>query len=111
MAYQGVGSYTGNMSLNVDEDAVRRIAQKHAVKRLHVFGSAVTDRFDSERSDVDLLVEFISDTEDPFGAYFGLKEDLERYFERSVDLVVRSAVRNPYFLANVEQHAEEIYAS
>ncbi len=38
--------------------------------RIRLFGSALTDRFDPERSDVDLLVEFQGGIEDPFDAYF-----------------------------------------
>ncbi len=76
-----------------------------------MFGSALTDRFDPERSDVGLLVEFQSGIKDPFDAYFGLKEDLEANFGRSVDLVMPNAIRNPYFRSEVEIHAEELYAA
>jgi predicted nucleotidyltransferase len=81
------------------------------VRRIRVFGSAVEDRFDDERSDVDLLVEFMPDVQDPFDAYFGLKEDLEKLFARRVDLVMAEAVRNPYFKAAATANAEDLYAA
>lgn len=99
------------MTAVLDRDAVAKIAESYAVKRLRVFGSVLTDRFDSKTSDIDLLVEFTDQAEDPFGAYFGLKEDLERLFGRSVDLVMTNAIRNPFFLSAVEDQAEELYAS
>ena len=76
-----------------------------------MFGSAVEDRFDAERSDVDLLMEFMPDVQDPFDAYFGLKEDLEKLFARRVDLVMTKALRNPYFEATATANAEELYAA
>lgn len=75
------------------------------MRRLAVFGSAVTDRFDPERSDLDLLVEFSSDIQHPFRAYFGLKEELESLFERPVDLVEAGAVTNPYVSASIQRRS------
>lgn len=48
------------------------------MRRLSLFGSATSERFDSSRSDVDVLVEFekMVPTEHA-GHYFGLQEDLE----------------------------------
>ena len=43
-------------------------------------------------------------------AYFGLIEDLTRLFCRKIDLVERSAIRNPIFLESVEETCREIYA-
>ncbi len=94
----------------VDREAVARTVSGYPVVRLRVFGSVLTDRFDSHSSDIDLLVEFSEDVADPFDSYFGLKEDLETLFGRQVDLVMTNAIRNPHFLAAVEKQAEEIYA-
>jgi predicted nucleotidyltransferase len=76
-----------------------------------MFGSATTDRFDPERSDVDFLVEFTPGAADPFDDYFGLKEDLELLLGRSVDLVMEKAVRNPYFAASAASSAQDVYAA
>ena len=80
------------------------------MRRLVVFGSILTDRFD-ESSDVDFLVEFGDDVEDRFEAFFGLKEALESLLGRPVDLVAPAALENPYFAASVEQNSEELYAA
>jgi hypothetical protein len=71
---------------------------------MEVFGSAVTDRFDAESSDLDFLVSF--DNLEPgeyVDAYFGLMEELQELFQRPVDLVMETAIRKPYFLRNVEK--------
>lgn len=86
------------------------MVSKYPVSRLRIFGSALTDSFSPATSDIDLLVEFTGDVPNAFDTYFDLKEDLEIHFDRSVDLVVADAIRNPYFRSEVEQQAEVIYA-
>jgi predicted nucleotidyltransferase len=82
------------------------------VRRLEVFGSAARGDFDPARSDLDFLVEF---DPVPFGAYadtfFGFKEALEELFGRPVDLIVASAIRNPYFREGVERTKALLYAA
>ncbi|MGM0386292.1 MAG: nucleotidyltransferase family protein, partial [Actinomycetota bacterium] len=85
--------------------------QRYGVKRLVIFGSAVTDRFDDSTSDVDFLVEFREDVVNRFDAYFGLKETLETLLGRPVDLVSPVALENPYFAASVQESGREIYAA
>lgn len=97
--------------LAVDRTALARACRARNVSRLTIFGSATSARFDNERSDVDFLVEFAVGSHDAFGAYFGLKEDLESLLGRPVDLVMASAVRNPYFAASAATGAEEIYTA
>lgn len=67
-----------------------------------MFGSALSERFDETRSDVDFLVEFADDLTSRFDAYFGLNEGLEVLLGRPVDLVMPSALDNPYFAASVQ---------
>lgn len=76
-----------------------------------VFGSAVTDRFDGGLSDVDFLVEFEPGIADAFDSYFGLVEDLEQTFGRKVDLVMLTAVTNPYFKSHALADTQELCAA
>ena len=90
-------------------EKVRATCEEFPVKRLGVFGSALTENF-SKESDVDLLVVFdrekITDT---FSTYFILKTRLEDIFNRSVDLVVDKPFRNPYFQRVVDQTRVVLY--
>ena len=97
--------------LAFDRESFADVCRRHGVRRLAVFGSAVTDRFDPERSDLDFLVEFNSDIQHPFRAYFDLKEELESLFERPVDLVEAGAVTNPYVSASIQRSAEVLYSA
>ena len=91
-------------------DELKRLCLQYGVRRLDLFGSAATGPYDSEESDLDFLVEFQPAALDAYAdAYFGLLEALGRLFGRPVDLVVESAIRNPYFLQSVERTRTPVY--
>ena len=93
-------------------DDLKRLCVRYGVKRLDLFGSASTDEYDSGESDLDFVVEFKPEALPAYAdAYFGLLESLEQLFGKPVDLVVGSAIRNPYFLQSVEKTRTPIYAS
>ena len=79
--------------------AVADLCAKHRVRRLALFGSGATERFDADKgSDLDFLVEVepMSPREHA-ESYFGLMEDLQSVLRLPVDLVEVGASRNPYF--------------
>ena len=90
---------------------IARIAARHRVRRLGVFGSAAGDRFDPATSDIDFVVEFKPMTPvEHARAYFGLTEDLARILGREIDLIELSAVENPFFRQSVEETCRDVYA-
>lgn len=85
---------------------------KYAVARLEVFGSAVSGKFDPDRSDVDFLVEFgVAGTLNALDQYLGLKQTLESILNRPVDLVMEGALRNPFFIDAINRTRKLIYAA
>ena len=91
-------------------DELRRLCLIYGVRRLDVFGSASTGLYNPDGSDLDFLVEFQPAALNAYAdAYFGLLEALGRLFGRPVDLVVESAIQNPYFLQSVELTRIPIY--
>ena len=91
-------------------DELKTLCLRYGVQRLDLFGSASTGGRLSDESDLDFLVEFQPAALDAYSdAYFGLLEALAGLFGRPVDLVVESAIRNPYFLQSVEQTRISIY--
>ncbi|MGH9787541.1 MAG: nucleotidyltransferase family protein [Candidatus Acidiferrales bacterium] len=87
------------------------LCRSYGVRRLEVFGSAATGLTRSEEGDLDFLVEFQPLPPGGYAdAYFGLLESLEALYERPVDLVVPSAIRNPFFLQSVERTRALLYA-
>jgi len=97
--------------LDLDQHVIAAVCKRFGVRRLSVFGSAVTGDFSPGRSDVDFLVEFDTDLDSRFDAYFGLKDELERILGRRIDLVMPKSLDNPYFAASVERSRQEIYAA
>lgn len=91
---------------------IAQLCHRYGVRRLELFGSAAAGTGRTGESDLDFLVEF--DTL-PAGAYadafFGLLESLEQLFGRPVDLVVSSAIKNPYFRQAIEPTRVLLYAA
>jgi predicted nucleotidyltransferase len=60
----------------LDFDAIRRACEQFGVKRLRVFGSVLTEHFDPETSDIDLVVE--RSVRNPFfrASAFGNAQDI-----------------------------------
>lgn len=92
-------------------DEVRGLCEKYLVKRLRLFGSAVKGTFDEATSDVDLVVEFLPDSDPIAAGRSQLKfwNELEAMFARKVDLVDLSEVRNPYLAASIRRHLVDLY--
>jgi uncharacterized protein len=91
-------------------DQLADLCDVYGVKRLALFGSATRPDFDLESSDLDFLIEFTeSGVTGAFDRYFGLKEALEKLFQRPVDLVELSAIRNPYFQQAIKQDKVLVY--
>jgi predicted nucleotidyltransferase len=92
---------------------IEALCRKYHVRTLEVFGSAARGGFDTERSDLDFLVEYEDDGPPGglFQGHFGFQLDLEALFGRAVDLVEPAAIRNSYFLRSVNQHRQVVYES
>lgn len=91
---------------------IAAICLRYRISRLDVFGSAArADDFNPTSSDADFLVEFASDAHVGLEEFFGAKTALEQLLGRGVDLVEPAAVRNPYVLASINRHREQVYAA
>lgn len=97
-------------SIRAHAAELRTLCKQHGVRRLELFGSAATDR--EQVGDLDFLVEFEDLNPSAYAdAYFGLLEDLDRLFGRHVDLVMTSAITNPYFLEDIARNRTTVYGS
>ncbi len=95
-----------------NREAVEQLCRQFRVRRLELFGSAVGEEFDPKTSDIDFLVAFEDlKPEEYADTYFGLLEGLRELFKRNVDLVMVSAVKNPYFLESMERSRTLLYAA
>jgi len=86
------------------------LCKSHDVKSLYVFGSSVNDQFKEDTSDIDLLVEL--NTDDPIRRGQNLMElwdKLEAYFQRKVDLLTSSSIRNPILRKSIDSSKKLVY--
>ncbi|WP_054951901.1 nucleotidyltransferase family protein [Flaviflexus massiliensis] len=98
------------ISAGVNLGAIRRAALRHGVAELALFGSVVTGDL-GEDSDIDFLVDFLPDRPDPFEDFCALRDDLRTIVNRDVDLVVKRAIRNPYFRESALRQAKVVYVA
>ena len=102
------------MYMMTDEEraALARLCREVGVKRLDLFGSATSDDFDPDQSDLDFLVEFLPEAAQPWmGEYLDLQTGLEEIFERKVDVVPDKRFKNRFFRETVKRTRRIIYAA
>lgn len=103
-------SLTTAPGLNLDLNRIAEACRAFHVRHLDLFGSATTDCFDPERSDVDMLVQFdMSEGRSALDSYVSLQKALEAIVGRKVDLILDGEMRNPYFRASVERQRQRLY--
>lgn len=92
---------------------ILELCKKYRVKRLYVFGSILTDRF-NENSDVDFSVDFDresinADNLDWADLFFGFMEGLQNILKRKVDIVFEDFINNQYFRNELDSTKQIIY--
>jgi len=91
-------------------NAIYELCRKYNVQRLDLFGSALRDDFEPERSDLDFLVEYKAmPPEGHADTFFGLWFGLQDLFGREVDLVERKTVKNPYIGQSIHATRVNVY--
>jgi predicted nucleotidyltransferase len=96
-------------ALEVDEDRLAELCRQHRVLGLELFGSAARGEARPD-SDIDLLVEFLPETEIGLLDYAGLMLELSSLLGRKVDLVSKSGLK-PFIRASVLRDARLVYAA
>lgn len=99
--------------VKVHREEVRKLCKKHFVEELYLFGSAVREDFDAEKSDLDLAVKFSSRLNplDYAENYFSFLSALEQMFNRKIDLLSLKALKNPVIRKEIEQSKVMLYAA
>ncbi|MBI2435724.1 MAG: nucleotidyltransferase domain-containing protein [Candidatus Hydrogenedentes bacterium] len=92
---------------------LQAIAKRYGVAKLELFGSATSEAFDKETSDIDILVEFFPEADlGPWlSKFFQLKDELESLFGRPVDLLETQAIQNPWLRREIEKQRVVLYAA
>lgn len=97
------------IDLNIKK--IIQLCKQYKVRDLSVFGSILTNRFNSN-SDIDLLVNFNTENHEQWDYvdnYFGFRDALESLLGRNVDLIEEQGLKNPLLRRNVESSKVRIY--
>jgi predicted nucleotidyltransferase len=92
------------------ENDFNSLCKNHKVKTLYAFGSSTNNNFNPVESDIDLLVE-IEDA-DPIERgekLMSFWDRLESFFNRKVDLLTESSLRNPFLRKSIDSTKVLIY--
>ena len=84
--------------------------QQWGVVEFSLFGSVLREDFRSD-SDVDVLVTFSKDAQVSLFDLVQMKLDLEKIFHRSVDVIEKDALENPFRRQEILKTARVIYAA
>ena len=94
-------------------DQLVAVCKQFDVSTLYVFGSALNDNYDENKSDIDFLVKFKNNAvKGSARRYFKFEEALQNIFKiEHIDLVVENALKNPYFIEEINKTRQVLYAS
>ncbi len=98
------------LSFSIDQKHITDFCRKWRVKEFSIFGSALREDFGPE-SDIDVLVEFEEEATWNAFDWVDMIEELEILFSRHVDLVEKTAIRNPFRRHNILRTHEVMYAA
>jgi predicted nucleotidyltransferase len=95
-------------NVTIDRERIADFCQRHRIRRLAVFGSALRDDFGPE-SDVDVLVDFEPGARVGLIRLAGMEIELSSILGRRADLHT-TADLSRYFRDQVVESAEALYA-
>ena len=95
--------------IEFDPDRIAAFCRRHGVARLSLFGSILREDFGPD-SDIDVLVEFLSETHVSLFELGGMLVELSEMFGRQVDLKTPGFIEER-ILRRVRREAEVQYAA
>jgi predicted nucleotidyltransferase len=99
-------------SIEQKKGKIHKLCYELKVRELRLFGSALSDRFDPDRSDLDFVADFHQpDAPGIADRFMALATGLESIFDRHADIVTRPAIKNPVFRRIIEETSIPLYAA
>lgn len=98
------------MRISIDQERVINFCHKWKICEFSLFGSVLRDDFRPD-SDVDVLVSFEPDMPWSLWDFIDMRDELCEMFGRDVDLLEKSALRNPFRRHEILTTRQVIYAA
>ncbi len=100
----------GKVQIEVPTQRIAAFCRKWRIREFSLFGSVLRRDFRPD-SDVDVLVELEPDVPWSLYEWVDMIEELREMFGRDVDLVEKSAMRNPFRRHGILESREVVYAA
>lgn len=98
-------------SVEVSKDRIEAFCHKWKLQELSLFGSALRPDF-HEQSDIDLLVSFLPGAAMTFESFLEMRDELSTLFGgRSIDLIEKQLLKNPFRRHEILTTREILYAA
>lgn len=98
-----------NDRLHTTQGVISELCQRWQINEFALFGSVLREDF-RPNSDIDVLITFAPHHPWNLFDFMNLQRELENLFGRSVDLLQKKELQNPYRRANILQSYQVIYA-
>ena len=96
--------------VKIPREEIAEFCRRWKITELALFGSVLRSDF-GPQSDIDVLLTFADDAGWSLYDFVDMKEELEALLGRPVDLVEKSALRNPFRRRAILGNHEVIYAA
>jgi predicted nucleotidyltransferase len=96
--------------IDVPMERIVAFCDKWKVREFALFGSVLRDDFGPD-SDVDVLVTLDDDAPWSLYEWVDMIDELKQIFGRNVDLIEKTAIRNPFRRASILRTHQVLYAA
>ena len=103
-------SATYQQRLGASVEVLADLSRRHRLRELSIFGSVLREDF-GPGSDIDVLIEQEPGETMTIERFLALRDELVSLFGRSVDLVEKPLLRNPYRRGEILRTREVLYAA
>ena len=94
--------------LGFTSETLNNLCQRWKIKEFALFGSILRDDFRPD-SDIDVLITFLPNDRWSLFDFIHLKQELETLTMRSVDVIEKEQLKNPYRRAEILKTYQTIY--
>jgi len=98
---------TSELPIAIDREKLAALCRARGVRKLSLFGSVLRGDFDPDRSDIDVLVEYLPGMH-PGIRHFGFQDELADMLGRNVDLCTPPML-SAYFRKNALTDSLALY--
>ncbi len=99
-----------SMQISIDQERIIGFCRRWRIRELSLFGSVLRDDFRPD-SDVDVLVSFEPDMPWSLWDFIDMRDELCEMLGRDVDLLEKSALRNPFRRHEILTTRQVVYAA